>query len=153
MNEDQVEKFIYEGENELKEARLKITQYSLKQAALRIERSRVKKETIDPLEEEEAIDKDLAEIPKFESSMCQFADDSCVSKGAFSPDSTEFVTAGWSGVCKLWNVKDTSLKCQLLGHTNRAIDVQFHPKYGTENKLMISSGADNMIRLWNLTDE
>lgn len=155
LRDEDNEYFLYEGSNELKKARLEIAQYSLKQAAIRIEKSKIKKETIDPIEEEEIIDQELKQIPQFESSMCQFADPSCVSKGVFSPDTKYYATSGWSGLCKVWKIPDCSLQTTLLGHSNRAIDIQFHPLFGKENTpvSLATSGADNTVRLWPLQEE
>jgi len=149
------EDYIYEGTKELKQARQEIAQFSLRQAAIRLEKARIKKETMDPLEEEELIDKELTQIPEFEISMVQFADPSCVSKGSFSPDGKYFATAGWSGLCKIWSIPDCNLKSTLLGHINRAIDIQFHPFYGKSNQAaacLATSGADNTVRVWPLDE-
>ena len=49
--DEENEHFLYEGPKDLREARIAIAKYSVKQAALRIEKSKIKKATIDPLEE------------------------------------------------------------------------------------------------------
>ena len=156
LRDEENEYFLYEGSAELKNARQEIAKYSLKEAAIRVEKNKIKKETIDPIEEEELIDRELEEIPKFEMSMCQFADPSCVSKGCFSPDTKYFATSGWSGLCKVWSIPDCNLKTTLLGHSNRAIDIQFSPFFGKEGNTSVSlatSGADNTVRLWPLQEE
>ncbi len=76
--EDNDDYYFYEGSKELQKAREDIAKYSFKEAAIRVEMNKIRKETIDPVEEEEIIDQELMEIPKYEMSMCQFADPSCV---------------------------------------------------------------------------
>jgi U4/U6 small nuclear ribonucleoprotein PRP4 len=155
LRDEDNEYFLYEGDENLRQARLQMAEYSLKQAAVRVEKSKIKKETVDPIEEEEIIDNELKEIPRFEISMSQFADPSCVSKGVFSPDGKYFATSGWSGLCKVWKIPSCDLQTTLLGHHNRAIDIQFHPHFGTDANNPISlatSGADNSVRLWPLDE-
>lgn len=152
--EDSSDYYLYEGPPELKSARLEIAKFSMKQAAIRVEKNKIRRETIDPIEEEELIDRELEMIPKFEISMSQFADSSCASKGCFSSDGKYFATSGWSGLCKVWSVPDCNLSSTLLGHINRAIDIQFNPLFGQENTriALASSGADNTVRLWPLEE-
>jgi len=148
--EESSDYYLYEGPPELRAARLEIAKYSMKQAAIRVEKNKIRRETTDPIEEEELIDRELEMIPKFEISMSQFADSSCASKGCFSSDGKYFATSGWSGLCKIWSVPDCNLQTTLLGHINRAIDIQFNPLFGQENTkiCLASSGADNSVRLW-----
>jgi U4/U6 small nuclear ribonucleoprotein PRP4 len=152
--DEENELFYYEGPPELRTARLEIAQHSLKQAALRVEKSKIKKATMDPLEEDDIIDRELQQIHDFEISMCQFADSSCVSKGVFSPSGDYFATSGWSGICKLWNIPDCSLKTTLLGHTQRCIDITFHPFSGISAGVKLATcGTDNTVRLWSLEED
>lgn len=157
VRDEENEHFYYEGPDALKEARAAIAKYSLKKAALRIEESKIKRMTIDPIEEEEMVEKEVAKIFDFEISMCQFADSSCVSRGCFSPDQKYFATSGWSGTCKLWTIPDCNLKTTLVGHLNRAIDITFHPYSGSnlsESPLtMASAGADNTVRIWKIEED
>jgi U4/U6 small nuclear ribonucleoprotein PRP4 len=82
----------------------------------------------------------------FESSLCQKADNSCISTGSFSNDGKYYATAGWSGEAKVWNVPSCQLHMNLFGHMDRVIDIQFSPKEN-DNLWIASSSADNTIRL------
>lgn len=156
LRDEENEYFLYEGTKELKQARQEIAQFTIRESAIRIEKAKLKRETTDPLEEEALIDQELLQIPEFEMSMVQFADPSCVSKGCFSPDTKYFATSGWSGLCKIWSIPDCNLKTTLLGHINRAIDIQFHPSFGNNspaNAALATSGADNTVRVWPFDEE
>jgi len=50
--------------------RIKITKYSLKKAAIRIEKSRIHQLKINPIEEEELMEKAMESFNNFESTMC-----------------------------------------------------------------------------------
>jgi len=74
----------------------------------------------------------------------------------FSPNQQYFATSGWSGICKIWTLPDCKLKTTMLGHSNRCIDITFHPFSGisqSENTVNLAScGADNTVRLWSLDE-
>jgi U4/U6 small nuclear ribonucleoprotein PRP4 len=151
------EYFLYEGPMELKTARFEITKDSLKRAALRIEHSKIKKITIDPLEEEDLIDNEVLQVNDFDLSMCQYGDSSALSRGAFSHDSKYYATAGSTGQCKIWSVPDCGEVTHLNGHLIKVNDVVFNP---TMERLspnspgcLATASSDTTVRLWTFDKE
>lgn len=65
---------------------MKIAQMSLKNAAIRIEKSKIKRLKLDALEQEDIIDQEVKKVINYEMEMSIFADPSAVSKGVISPD-------------------------------------------------------------------
>lgn len=155
MRDEENEYFLYEGEATLKEHRLEIAKDSLRNAAMRIEKSKIKKITIDPLEEEDIIDNEMKIVSTFEMKMCQFGDSSSLIRGHFLYDQSLFSTSGGSGVCKIWSIPNCELRTKLMGHCNRVNDIKFHPQalnqlspnlYGN----LATVASDNTARLWTL---
>jgi len=77
---------------------------------------------------------DLADLEQFANDLgpyelveSQYADDRCVSRGALSPDEELFATSGWSGICRVWGVPDCQLRTELKGHSDRVMNIRFHP--------------------------
>lgn len=158
VRDEENEYFLYEGDSNLKQVRLMMSKDSLRNAAIRIERSKIKKITIDPLEEEDIIDNEMRQVSTFEMKMCQFGDCSSLIQGHFIYDQSLYATSGGSGDCKIWSIPDCELKSKLMGHCNRVNDIKFHPQalksispdcYG--NLATVSS--DNTVRLWTLDVE
>lgn len=87
----------------------------------------------------------------------EFGDDRTISHGYLSPEEDLFLTAGWSGVCKLWGVPDCSLLTDLKGHEDKVLCGAFHPSAQKElspNGPNIATGsADCTVRLWSLNKE
>ena len=86
----------------------------------------------------------------------QYADDRCVSKGTLSPDEELFATAGWSGICRVWGVPDCQLRTELKGHTDRVINLRFHPQAGQiaeDGPNIATASADGTVQLWSLNPE
>lgn len=69
-------------------------------------------------------------IGPYEVQESQYADDRCVSRGCLSPDEELFATSGWSGICRVWGVPDCQLRTELKGHTDRVVNIRFHPMSG-----------------------
>ena len=92
------------------------------------------------------MEKAMLPFQQFESTMCQKADLSHVSRGCFSPDGKYFATAGWSGKARVWSVPDCKLSLELFGHLGRVTDVQFNP-IQNQSIFVASSSEDNTIRL------
>lgn len=158
QRDEENEYFLYEGDSSLKAVRLDIAKDSLRNAAIRIEKSKIKKITIDPLEEEDIIDNEMKQVATFEMKMCQFGDCSSLIRGNFLYDQSMFATCGGSGDCKIWSIPDCHLKTKLMGHCNRVNDVKFHPQalhqlspdsYGN----LATVASDNTARLWTLDFE
>ena len=153
--DEENEYFWYEGPKILRDIKYKIASFSLKNSAKRIESSKIKRITIDPLEEEDLIDNEVKRVLDFEISMCQYADTGNITKGNFSPNQQYYATAGASGQCKIWSIPECELKCQLIGHTNRANNINFHPKstinLSPDSPVNVCTVAsDNCVKLWSL---
>ena len=62
IRDEENEFFLYEGDASLKEIRIQIAKESLKNASIRIEHSKIRKITIDPLEEEDILDNEMKKV-------------------------------------------------------------------------------------------
>eukprot|EP01017_Pseudomicrothorax_dubius_P043390 TRINITY_DN7216_c0_g2_i1.p1 TRINITY_DN7216_c0_g2~~TRINITY_DN7216_c0_g2_i1.p1 ORF type:complete len:523 (-),score=97.80 TRINITY_DN7216_c0_g2_i1:10-1578(-) len=155
--DDENEHFFYEGSSDLKQTRLEFADFSLKRAAVRIERSKLKKLTVDPLEEEAVIDKEVARFSDLDMLRCEFADTSIASRGVFSPDAQLYATSGWSGACRVWAIPNCEMKAELTGHLSKAIDLTFHPQscltLAPSAPNIATASVDCTIRLWSLDFE
>ena len=153
--DEENEYFLYEGDSSLKSIRMEIAKDSLRTAAMRIEKSKIKKITIDPLEEEDLIDNEMKQVATFEMKMCQFGDCSSLIRGHFLADQSLYGTSGGSGDCKIWSIPDCGLATKLMGHCNRVNDIKFHPmaRNGLGPSLygnIATVASDNTARLWTL---
>lgn len=86
----------------------------------------------------------------------QYADDRCVSRGCISPDEELFATSGWSGVCRVWGIPDCQLRTELKGHTDRVVNIRFHPMCGqisADGPNIATASADSTVKLWSLNPE
>ncbi|KRX01656.1 WD40-repeat-containing domain [Pseudocohnilembus persalinus] len=152
------EYFLYMGPEELKPARKNIVSYSLKAAALRIEKQKLRQAQLEPLEQEDEIIKENFEASKFQVVGSQYADTNTISKGAFSKDNQFYATAGGSGICKIWNIPNCDEKTSLNGHVSKVHDIQFHPESTiglSESSYanLATCGQDQNIRLWTFKQE
>ncbi|XP_050287033.1 transcriptional corepressor LEUNIG-like isoform X1 [Quercus robur] len=67
----------------------------------------------------------------------------------FRPSSTIFATSSFDRTVKLWDAASpTKSLCELLGHAEQVMSVDFHP---TKLDLLCSCDSNNEIRLWNVT--
>ena len=140
----------------MKSVRMSIAKDSLKNASIRIEKSKIRKITVDRLEEEDIIDGDMKSVSTFDMKMCQFGDGSSLIRGHFLHDQSLYASCGGSGDSKIWSVPECQLKTKLMGHAGRVNDIKFHPKallngqgYGN----LASASSDNSVRLWTLDFE
>lgn len=95
-------------------------------------------------------------IGPYEVQESQYADDRCVSRGCLSPDEELFATSGWSGICRVWGVPDCQLRTELKGHSDRVVNIRFHPmagKISPDGPNLATASADCSVRLWSLNPE
>lgn len=140
------EVFYTEGSQELKECRMKMLQYSIQRASYRLSESK-------PQPDVQQIANDVG---PYKVTLSQFADNRCVSRGCLSPDETLFATSGWSGDCKVWGVPDCQLRTELKGHSDRVVNIRFHPmtgKIAADGPNIATASADKTVRLWSLNPE
>lgn len=64
-----------------------------------------------------------------------------------SYDGNHALTGGVDGIVRLWNLRDYTLVCELIGHTDKVESVAFTPK----KDRVISCGWDKTLRVWDLT--
>ena len=86
----------------------------------------------------------------------QSADERCVSRGCLSPDEELFATAGWSGTCRVWGVPDCQIRTELKGHSDRVINIRFHPQAGQispDGPNIATASADTKVKLWSLNPD
>jgi WD40 repeat protein len=67
---------------------------------------------------------------------------------AFSPDGSNFASAGVNGLLKIWRTIDGYCLHDLEGHSDRLWSVAFHP----DGDCLASGGEDRTIRLWQVSD-
>ena len=158
IRDEENEFFLYEGDASLKEIRIQIAKESLKNASIRIEHSKIRKITIDPLEEEDILDNEMKKVACFEMKMCQFGDTSSLIRGSFIKDGSLFASSGGSGDCKVWSIPECELRTKLMGHVGRVNDIKFHPNalnastHEVYGKIATAS-SDNTVRLWTMDFE
>ncbi|KAL9663435.1 hypothetical protein QQ045_018821 [Rhodiola kirilowii] len=136
--------FYTEGSRELLAARVDIAKYSIKRAALRLQRARRRRD--DPDEDVDSeIDWALRQAGNLVLDCSEIGDDRPLSGCSLSNDGNLLGTCSLSGVAKLWSIPQVNKVCTLKGHTERATDVAFSPVY---NHLATAS-ADRTAKLWN----
>ncbi|CAD8127642.1 unnamed protein product [Paramecium sonneborni] len=149
------EYFLYEGVEQLRAARIEIAKLSLHNAALRVEKQRLRRLTVDALQEDQQVLEEMQKVNHFSIQMSQFGDSSGISRSTISPDQKYLATAGGSGECKLWDIETATLKSSFLGHLTKCHSIAFHP----QSLLTLSpqsfanvatASADLSIRLWTL---
>lgn len=136
--------FYTEGSNALLEARVEIAKYSIPRAALRLERSRRKRD--DPDEDVDAeMDWALKQAASLVLDCSEIGDDRPLSGCSFSYDGKLLATCALNGVAKIWSMPQVQKVYTLKGHTERATDIAFSP---TQNQVATAS-ADRTAKLWN----
>lgn len=136
--------FYTEGSQALLEARKEIAKYSIVKAALRLHRSRKKRD--DPDEDLDAeVDWSLKQAEKLVLDSSEIGDDRPLSGCSISHDGKMLATCSLSGVAKLWTMPEVKKVSALKGHSERATDVAFSPI----NYQLATASADRTARLWN----
>ena len=145
-DDEQTEVFYTEGCQELKSCRLKILKFSVAKSQYRLSQA-------SEFTDLEQVANGFGHYAVTES---QYADDRSVSRGCLSPDEELFATSGWSGDCKVWGVPDCELRTELKGHTDRVVNIRFHPMAGKIDQNgpnIATASADCTVNLWSLNPE
>jgi WD40 repeat protein len=67
---------------------------------------------------------------------------------AFSPDSSELLTASGDHQLRVWNTANWEQKYTLTGHNDEVWDARYSPN----GQYVVSGGWDNIVRVWSLAD-
>ncbi|KAF2565504.1 hypothetical protein F2Q68_00028251 [Brassica cretica] len=136
--------FFTEGPKELREARIEIAKFSIKRAAVRIQRAKRRRD--DPDEDVEAETKWALKQAKGLALDCSnFGDDRPLTGCSFSRDGKILATCSLSGVTKLWEMPQVTNKIAVLkDHKERATDVVFSPV----DDCLATASADRTAKLW-----
>ncbi|CDY23845.1 BnaC04g01920D [Brassica napus] len=161
--------FFTEGPKELREARIDIAKYSIKRAAVRVQRAKRRRD--DPDEDVDAETKWALKQAKGMVLDCSsFGDDRPLTGCSFSRDGTILATCSLSGVTTLWEMPQVTNTIAILkDHKERVTDVVFSPVddclatasadrtaklWKTDGTLLqtfeASSGLDSLARVWDL---
>ncbi|CEM08608.1 unnamed protein product [Vitrella brassicaformis CCMP3155] len=159
--EEQTSVFYTEGSDALKQARIKIAQYSVPAAASRLRRERLLRSKLDPLEYEESLRDYQTHLQSFSVSVSQVGDDRPLTGGSFAPNDEYLATCSWAGLVKLWRLPSCDAAWTFRCHTDRLHGVAWHPAYkgGTEggrapaNIHIASGGADMKVMLWRVPED
>ncbi|XP_018478151.1 U4/U6 small nuclear ribonucleoprotein PRP4-like protein isoform X1 [Raphanus sativus] len=136
--------FFTEGPRALREARIEIARFSIKRAAVRIQRAKRRRD--DPDEDVEAETKWALKQAKGMVLDCSnFGDDRPLTGCSFSRDGKILATCSLSGVTKLWEMPQVTNTISVLkDHKERATDVVFSPV----NDILATASADRTAKLW-----
>ncbi|CAF2093710.1 hypothetical protein YC2023_063827 [Brassica napus] len=136
--------FFTEGPKELREARIDIAKYSIKRAALRVQRAKRRRD--DPDEDVDAESKWALKQAKGMVLDCSsFGDDRPLTGCSFSRDGTILATCSLSGVTNLWEMPQVTNKIAVLkDHKERVTDVVFSPV----DDCLATASADRTAKLW-----
>ncbi|KAJ3257729.1 hypothetical protein HK103_004356 [Boothiomyces macroporosus] len=152
----QSEEYFTYGEEELRNARLDILDFSIKHAKERLEQH--KKELEIPFVERKQLRHEFyTGLQDFQTKSLQFGDDRPIGYCQFSPNSKLLATTSWAGNIKLWSVPESEEVYVLKGHKDRVSSLDFHPNAtisqspGSVN--IASGGVDGEVQLWALNKE
>ncbi|CAN7007173.1 unnamed protein product [Brassica oleracea var. botrytis] len=136
--------FFTEGPKELREARIDIAKYSIKRAAVRVQRAKRRRD--DPDEDVDAETKWALKQAKGMVLDCRsFGDDRPLTGCSFSRDGTILATCSLSGVTTLWEMPQVTNKIAVLkDHKERVTDVVFSPV----DDCLATASADRTAKLW-----
>ncbi|CAJ0574095.1 unnamed protein product, partial [Mesorhabditis spiculigera] len=148
--------FYHRGAETLRDARISIADYSLREAKARI--VRLRQEAARP-EQEKALAKQEAHkwVQQINLHASQVADLRPVAFVEFSADSDHIVTAGWSGVPAVWKRENCEQMIKYTGHHGQCGCARFHPKaFVSQDEYALnvaSCGHDGTVALWSLSSE
>ncbi|KAI6241185.1 SFM domain-containing protein [Aphelenchoides fujianensis] len=153
--QDKEENFAWyhRGPPELRVARVKIADFSLRRAKKRLAEARVKAART---HQEKALAKQ--ETHRLIQSITIYASQVTGLRASsftdFSPDSKHIVTANWSGQVSVWSVPDCREELHLQGHGVQAGCARFHPQaYVNQDPSVVNIAScdhDGNVLLWNL---
>ncbi|CAE5974520.1 unnamed protein product [Arabidopsis arenosa] len=134
-------------QTELRETRIEIAKYSIKRAALRIQRE--KRQRDDPDEDTNAETKRaLKHVKDMVLDVSKFGDDRPLTGCSLSRDGKILATCSLSGVTKLWEMPQVTNKIDVLkDHKEHATDVVFSP---VDYDCLATASTDRTAKLWNI---
>lgn len=159
----QNERFYYEGSEELKKARYKIGDFSLRQCNERLDMARIKQ--LEPMTTRLIPQQDLIEKIRHIEDLGSYVDEDnsstelkTLTSCNFNPSASLLATSCRSGKCKLWSINDMETQITLKGHQSNANFITFSPKSGSADLSpqaanLASCAMDGSVNLWNLVDE
>ncbi|KAL9298969.1 putative transcription factor WD40-like family [Arabidopsis thaliana] len=133
------------GPTELREARIEIAKYSIKRAALRIQRENRRRN--DPDEDKNAENiLALKHCKDMVLGSSKFGDDRPLTGCSLSRDGKILVTCSLSGVPKLWEVPQVTNKIVVLkGHKEHVTDVVFS---SVDDECLATASTDRTEKIW-----
>ena len=157
----QAELFYTEGSANLARARAAIAAHSLPRAAARVALAKRRRE--DPAVDEIAeLDAAAAASARLETEASQIGDERPISVVRFSPGDGGglILSAGWSGVMRLWRAEGCEKMTTVRAHEDRCTGADFHPSASaamfeaadaakTEAVAMATGCADGLAHLWS----
>ena len=76
-------------------------------------------------------------------------EDNGISKGILTPNEKYFITAGWKGICSIYDIKNNFEHINdMIGHKDKINSIQFNTE--KEKNLIITSSNDKTLRLYDL---
>ncbi|KAK5990613.1 putative WD repeat-containing protein [Cladobotryum mycophilum] len=157
--EEQDEEFYSRGGEELKQARIKIAEYSLPRAR---QRTAIQKtESTIPLRTHVKFRKQIKErLQAFELQGSQTVGERHISMTRISPNGEVVAVGNWGGQIKLVEIPTLTEKMNLRGHTNKISGLAWFPGatlsesgVSTGNVNLASGGAEGHVHLWSLTQD
>ena len=139
--------FLTPGPDALRTARTRMAEYSLHASQQRLQR------------EKQQASSSLLHLPhpslaSYTATASTLGDTRPLTSCAFSPSASLLATSSLSGLCKVWQVSDSSERYALKGHTFSATDVVWHPRaergQSASTVNLASCGMDGNIALWPL---
>lgn len=156
--EEEEEEFYTRGSDELLQARIDITKFSLPRAKQRI--AFQKKESTIPLRAHVQHRKQIKErLHAFELQGSQITGDRHVSMVRISPNSDVIATGDWGGRVQLFDTSLTPLKT-FRGHTGKISGLDWLPgstlpenNISPDSVNLASGGGEGQVHLWSLNQE
>jgi len=150
-------KFYIPASSGLIKFRKSIAQETFKRSSRRITGEKRKRDDVDAFREyEESVAELYSNLGRVQINASQVGDARPVSSCQFSPDQKWIATGSWSGQAKLWNFPSCENEKTLKGHTERVLEVAFHPKSGIKDGPkpsecnLATASADFTAKLWSL---
>eukprot|EP01135_Chromosphaera_perkinsii_P002246 Nk52_evm32s221 gene=Nk52_evmTU32s221 len=147
------EVWYYPGPDQLRDARVKIAEFSMDRSKKRLKQERLQRSRPDP-EEARKTQESYDNLREMINMSSQIGDTRPLSYCQFSPNGSLLATSSWSGLCKLWKVPDCTEERVFTGHNERVSCVVFHPEaqksLSPSGANLFSSAADGSVYGWSL---
>lgn len=158
----------HKGSDALREARLRIANYSIRRSSERLDLTRMRQLELEVGLEPKAKGlerkQEVIEAVRQIEDLGSYVDEDNPSTGlktitssSLNPHGTLLATSTRSGRCKLWSVPDMETYLSFKPHAINANFITFNPKSGQdlsqEAANLASCAMDGSILMWNLVDE